>query len=144
MTARTTDASPNLNRGIIGNASLAAMIDDTAGLDWMCAPRMDGDPVFCGLLGDQGAPGEGSWRFRLHGQQSSTQRYLRNTAILETILTDVNPPVDPATISTLLGTVTKESPDTPRAVAVMPATRVRSKTWPPPFSRRISSRYARR
>lgn len=88
MTARTTDASPNLNRGIIGNASLAAMIDDTAGLDWMCAPRMDGDPVFCGLLGDQGAPGEGSWRFRLHGQQSSTQRYLRNTAILETILTD--------------------------------------------------------
>ncbi len=81
MTAR-----PNLDRGIIGNAGLAALIDDRGGLDWMCIPRMDGDPVFCGLLG--GDAGDGCWRFQLTGQRDGRQRYLRNTAILETVLTD--------------------------------------------------------
>ncbi|VDC31638.1 glycoside hydrolase family 15 protein [Pseudogemmobacter humi] len=89
MTAQTT-ARPNLDRGVIGNASLAALIDDRAGLDWMCAPRMDGDPVFCGLLGAGDGEGDGAWRFLLDRQTASRQRYLRNTAILETILTDAD------------------------------------------------------
>ncbi len=93
MTQQMPAAGPDLDRGVIGNASLAALIDSEGGLDWMCVPRMDGDPVFCGLLGAPAGKEEpdrrnGAWRFRLAGQQGSRQRYLRNTAILETILTD--------------------------------------------------------
>ncbi|WP_323718452.1 glycoside hydrolase family 15 protein [Paracoccus aminovorans] len=88
MTAQAPAATPNLDRGIIGNAGLAALIDDQGGLDWMCAPRMDGDPVFCGLLGAGEGDGDGCWRFRLSGQRDSSQSYQRNTAVLETILTD--------------------------------------------------------
>ncbi|MBJ2149780.1 glycoside hydrolase family 15 protein [Paracoccus sp. IB05] len=92
MTNTPCRSLPDLDRGIIGNASLAALIDRDGRLDWMCVPRMDGDPVFCGLLGggpEGGADtGEGAWSFRLDHQTGSHQRYLRNTAILETILTD--------------------------------------------------------
>lgn len=88
MTAQTPPATPNLDRGVIGNASLAALIDSEGGIDWLCAPRMDGDPVFCGLLGAGSDQRDGCWRFRLDGQRQASQRYLRNTAILETILTD--------------------------------------------------------
>ena len=83
---------PGLDRAVIGNASLAALIDCDGGLDWMCVPRMDGDPVFCGLLGGGSGGGtdarDGAWRIRLDRQTEARQRYLRNTAILETILTD--------------------------------------------------------
>lgn len=88
-------SSPDLELGIIGNAALAALIDRDATLCWMCAPRMDGDPVFCSLLQPQPdqpatdtAAGEGSWCIRLADQTHSHQSYQRNTAILETILTD--------------------------------------------------------
>jgi GH15 family glucan-1,4-alpha-glucosidase len=83
----------DLQLGIIGNAALAALIDRDATLCWMCAPRMDGDPVFCSLLNPDGgegdAEGEGAWRLALVGQIDSQQKYQRNTAILETVLTDV-------------------------------------------------------
>ena len=79
---------PNLDRCIDGNAGLAALIDDQGALDWICIPRMDGDPVFCGLLGAGTQPGDGGWRFCLAGQRDSRQTYLRNTANLEIVLTD--------------------------------------------------------
>jgi len=81
---------PSLDLGVIGNASLAALIDRNAAISWMCAPRMDGDPVFCSLLGAGSDPDDGSWRFSISEQTGTEQRYLRNTAILETILTDVH------------------------------------------------------
>lgn len=56
---------------------------------WMCHPRIDGDPVFCSLLGD-GISEAGFWDMELQDQASSEQRYLRNTAILETTLTDLH------------------------------------------------------
>ena len=43
-------ATQSLDLGVVGNSSLAAIINRDAGLSWMCMPRMDGDPVFCGLL----------------------------------------------------------------------------------------------
>lgn len=81
---------PSLDLGVIGNAAVAALIDRSARLLWMCAPRMDGDPVFCGLLRgeeDDSAP-RGEWSITIDDFLSSEQAYLRNTAILETILSD--------------------------------------------------------
>lgn len=43
--------APSLDLGVIGNSSSAALIDRNGSIVWMCAPRMDGDPVFCSLLG---------------------------------------------------------------------------------------------
>ena len=78
---------PSLDLGVIGNASAAALIDKDASIIWMCAPRMDGDPIFCRLLGGTANEG-GDWAIGIENQIASEQRYLRNTAILETILTD--------------------------------------------------------
>ncbi len=43
-------ARSNLDRGVIGNAAVAALADPRATMVWMRAPRMDGDPVSCRLL----------------------------------------------------------------------------------------------
>ncbi|WP_290687277.1 MULTISPECIES: glycoside hydrolase family 15 protein [unclassified Haematobacter] len=80
-------ASPSLDLGVIGNCSSAALIDREASLVWMCAPRLEGDPVFCRLLDREKAEG-GDWTIRLVDQAGSTQRYRRNTAIIETELVD--------------------------------------------------------
>lgn len=79
--------APSLDLGVIGNACAAALIDRDACVVWMCAPRMDGDPVFCRLL--DGAKDEGGeWSIAVEDQVATEQRYVRNTAILETVLTD--------------------------------------------------------
>lgn len=80
--------APSLDLGVVGNAALAALIDRQGSVSWMCFPRMDADPVFCGLLAPTEDPDDGVWRFSLAGQAASQQRYMRNTAILETILSD--------------------------------------------------------
>jgi GH15 family glucan-1,4-alpha-glucosidase len=76
----------SLDLGVIGNASAAALIDRNASIVWMCTPRLDGDPVFCRLLDNEREGGE--WSIEIQGQTETTQRYLRNTAILETTLCD--------------------------------------------------------
>ena len=81
-------ADVSLDLGVIGNANAAALVDRDASIVWMCAPRMDGDPVFCALL--DGAGGTGKWSIAVEDQAASEQRYLRNTAILETVLTDAD------------------------------------------------------
>ncbi len=71
-----------LELGIIGNGTVAALIDPTASVQWMCLPRFDGEPIFNALLG-----GNGAFSIALAGQVSCKQTYIRNTAIIETILT---------------------------------------------------------
>ncbi|CAG1015204.1 MAG: glycoside hydrolase family 15 protein [Rhizobiaceae bacterium] len=87
-----TELSPsqsNLDLGVIGNAAVAALVDRNASIVWMCAPRMDGDPVFCRLLrGDADDPRVGAWSIRVEGLARSEQAYVRNTAIIETLFTD--------------------------------------------------------
>ncbi len=34
----------------IGNCQVSALVDREAGFVWGCAPRVDGDPLFCSLL----------------------------------------------------------------------------------------------
>ena len=71
----------NLELGIIGNGTVAALIDAQATCSWMCMPRLDGEPVFNSLLG-----GQGRFAVRLQGLCRTEQRYLRNTGVLETTL----------------------------------------------------------
>jgi GH15 family glucan-1,4-alpha-glucosidase len=78
---------PSLDLGVIGNASAAALIDRQGAVVWMCAPRMDGDPVFCRLL-DGAAPDGGDWSITVDALAACQQRYVRNTAVLETVQTD--------------------------------------------------------
>src|SRR3954468_9378959 len=74
----------------IGNCQVSALVDGAAGFVWGCAPQVDGDPLFCALLSPKGeaALPRGEWRLSLENQVSAEARYLRNTPILATRLTD--------------------------------------------------------
>ena len=76
----------------IGNCQVSALVDSRGGLVWGCAPRVDGDPLFCSLLSPREAsdPPLGEWRLSIENQVSAEQRYLRNTPILVTRLTDAD------------------------------------------------------
>ncbi|MCC7463348.1 MAG: glycoside hydrolase family 15 protein [Gammaproteobacteria bacterium] len=87
MSAAAAPAS--LDLGVVGNCEVAALIDSQARVVWMCLPRPDGDPVFSALLMRSGGAGpRGVFAVELMGLQHTTQRYLRNTAILVTELHD--------------------------------------------------------
>jgi len=78
----------NLDLGLIGNCQVSTLIDERGRYVWSCLPRLDGDPVFCSLLRNDSATDEtGFFAVELEGYTESSQQYLRNTAILETILT---------------------------------------------------------
>jgi GH15 family glucan-1,4-alpha-glucosidase len=82
---RTLDLAP------IGNCTVSALVDRAGRFVWACAPRVDGDPVFSALLDTDpfDAPqAKGFWSVDLEGQASVQQDYLRNTAILRTVLED--------------------------------------------------------
>ena len=74
----------------IGNCRASALVDDTGCFVWACAPRVDGDPVFCALLG--GGPANrqdlGIWAIDVEDATSVEQGYLRNTPVLRTVITD--------------------------------------------------------
>ncbi|MEO1660374.1 MAG: glycoside hydrolase family 15 protein [Pseudomonadota bacterium] len=74
-----------LELGIIGNGTVAALVDPNASVQWMCLPRLDGEPIFNSLLG-----GNGHFSIVLSDQVSAVQTYIKNTAVLETILTDAD------------------------------------------------------
>ena len=76
-----------MDLGLIGNCAVAALVDRSATINWFCLPRLDGDPVFHGLVG-HGAQQEGNGEFavELEGMTVSEQTYLSNSAILRTVL----------------------------------------------------------
>ncbi len=79
----------NLELGLTGNCQVASLIDRQGTHVWTCLPRLDGDPAFCELLaGSTAGPRGGRWAVEMIDQASSTQSYDRNTAILETTITD--------------------------------------------------------
>ena len=71
----------SLELGIIGNGTVAGLVDGEGAMVWLCLPRLDGEPVFNRLVG-----GGGQFRILLNGQSAARQTYIRNTAVLETIL----------------------------------------------------------
>lgn len=77
----------SLDLAPIGNCAIATLVDRAGRHVWFCYPRLDGDPLFNALLGGE-EPQAGFMDVVLRDQVSSTQRYLENTAVLETVLTD--------------------------------------------------------
>jgi GH15 family glucan-1,4-alpha-glucosidase len=75
-----------LDLAVIGNGRTAALVNPDARLLWWCFPRFDGDPVFCRLL--SGDEEKGFSDVVLDGLAKVESEYLRNTAIVSTVLTD--------------------------------------------------------
>ena len=75
----------------IGNCAASGLIDRAGRLVWACAPRVDGDPMFCTLLGeepDANPEAHGFWDIQVENQVHVAQSYLRNTPVLCTEVTD--------------------------------------------------------
>lgn len=81
------DLQSSLDLGIIGNGSIAALIDARARIVWGCVPAFDGDPAFCALLSPRQHEG-GDYAIELEDFASSEQEYLINTAVIRTVLRD--------------------------------------------------------
>jgi GH15 family glucan-1,4-alpha-glucosidase len=83
---------PNLDLGVIGNCTLAMLMDAQARIVWGCFPRLDGDPIFNALVGgtDPFADdnGTGYFAIEIEGFKKSEQNYIANSAILSTQLHD--------------------------------------------------------
>lgn len=69
--------------GLIGNCQASALVSQSGSIDWLCLPRPDSPPVFGKLLDPEG----GSFSIESAQPASSSQRYLPNTNVLETIVT---------------------------------------------------------
>jgi GH15 family glucan-1,4-alpha-glucosidase len=76
-----------LEMGLIGNGSIAGLVDERGSLQWGCFPQFDGDPVFCALL-DPKDHDAGFWSIDLEDFDHAEQQYERNTAVLITRLYD--------------------------------------------------------
>jgi len=70
-----------LNYGIVGNCKTCALIGKNGTVDWMCYPRFDSPSVFARLLDKEKG---GSLSISPVGKHKTEQRYIRDTAILET------------------------------------------------------------
>ena len=83
------EAEADLDLGVVGNCAFAALIDRRAGVAWACMPRLDGDPLFAGLL-EGGSPEDERSRFdvEIEGFDRSRQAYVENTPVLVTTLRD--------------------------------------------------------
>ncbi|TWI02865.1 GH15 family glucan-1,4-alpha-glucosidase [Luteimonas cucumeris] len=76
----------NLDLGLVGNGSFAALLDARGRVVWGCVPAFDGDPTFCALLSPKREGGD--YAVELDDFSESEQHYLPNTAVLRTILRD--------------------------------------------------------
>lgn len=78
-----------LDLGLIGNGTMASLIDAHGDVVWMCTPRVDGDPTFCTLLNDAlDADDFGLFKVELVNFARAEQEYLTNTPVLVTRLFD--------------------------------------------------------
>src|SRR5437763_5847132 len=75
-----------LDLAVIGNGRTAALVDPEARLVWWCYPRFDSDPIFSGLLA--GDEEKGFSDVILDDMVDFQSEYLRNTAVVSTVLTD--------------------------------------------------------
>lgn len=71
----------NLNYGIIGNCTSAALVSEAGALEWLCLPNFDSASVFGKILD---AEKGGSFEFITGDDYQFTQRYLTKTNILIT------------------------------------------------------------
>jgi GH15 family glucan-1,4-alpha-glucosidase len=89
MTTNPPNAqTASLELGVIGNGSIAALIDPLGSIVWCCLPRFDADASFCKLLSPK--IGGGEWAIELEDFERAEQEYLPNTAVLVTRLFDAH------------------------------------------------------
>lgn len=74
---------PISDYGLIGDGATAALIGRDGTVAWLCLPRFDAEPVFCGLLD---AERGGGFTFQPENLRESAQRYEPDTAVLTTDL----------------------------------------------------------
>jgi GH15 family glucan-1,4-alpha-glucosidase len=70
--------------GLIGDGETAALVGVDGSIPWLCLPRFDSQPVFCGLL-DRASGGH--FTISPNDLQTARQRYEPDTAVLSTDLT---------------------------------------------------------
>lgn len=78
----------SLDLGLIGNCTFNALVDARGTVVWCCMPRPDGDPVFHSLLGKASDGPSGRFAIEIDDFAEARQRYIPNTAVLETTLVD--------------------------------------------------------
>ncbi len=78
----------NLDLAVVGNCRTAALVNPMARIVWWCFPQFDGDPVFSRLLA--GEEEKGFTDVVLDGFVSTHSEYVRNTAIVTTVMTDAD------------------------------------------------------
>ncbi len=89
MANKKSPPPPNgLDLAPIGNGRVAALVNSHGRIVWWCFPQLDSDPVFSHLLA--GDDEKGFCDVVLDGKTTATSAYVRNTAIIETILEDDN------------------------------------------------------
>jgi len=81
-----TEPSAGMDFALIGNCQTAALVDRRGRIIWWCFPRFDSDPVFSRLLA--GDEEKGFCEVALADLVEVKTQYLRNTAVVETILVD--------------------------------------------------------
>jgi GH15 family glucan-1,4-alpha-glucosidase len=86
MNGAGPDPGGALDLALIGNCRVAALVDRRARIVWWCFPRFDSNPVFSRLVA--GDEEKGFCEVELVDLYESKSEYLRNTAVVETILTD--------------------------------------------------------
>ncbi|MFS8137272.1 MAG: glycoside hydrolase family 15 protein [Thermomonas sp.] len=86
MTHSPEEPRTHLDLGVIGNGSIAALIDNRARIVWCCLPRFDADASFCSLLSPITEGGD--WAIDIEDFLRAEQFYLDNTAVLVTRLFD--------------------------------------------------------
>jgi hypothetical protein len=79
-----------LDLALIGNGTIAALVDPAGTICWCCFPRFDGDPAFCSLLRGTEEDPQGIFAIELADQVRAEQEYLANSAILVTRLFDAS------------------------------------------------------
>jgi GH15 family glucan-1,4-alpha-glucosidase len=87
MSGRLASSQPSLELAVVGNCTWGGLIDPMGRLVWGCLPRFDSDPIFCALLGEEVAD-DGIFAVDLLNAVETEQSYVRNTAILRTVLRD--------------------------------------------------------
>jgi GH15 family glucan-1,4-alpha-glucosidase len=75
-----------LDLAVIGNGRTAALVDPSSRIVWWCFPRFDSNPIFSRLLA--GDEEKGFSDVVLDGLVDVQSEYVRNTAVVSTVLTD--------------------------------------------------------
>jgi GH15 family glucan-1,4-alpha-glucosidase len=78
---RTDGYLPIEDHGLIGDGATAALVGRDGAISWLCLPRFDSPPVFCGLLD---AKKGGAFRVAPEEVVESQQRYEDDTGVLVT------------------------------------------------------------